>query len=137
MGLTTEQVVAKVRDVLVDALGADEEEVVPGARLVADLGAESIDFLDIVFRLEKAFGIKIEQGELIPDGVLNDPRFVEEGRVTDLGMAELRRRLPHADLEDFAASRRVEEFPDIFTMDTVVKFVVAKLAASGGAAAPA
>jgi acyl carrier protein len=127
MALTQEQVFAKVRQVLVDALGVDEEEVTPQSRLVADLGAESIDFLDIVFRLEKAFGIKIQQSELFPENVLSDPRYVVGGKVTDLGMAELRQRLPHSDLTAFDKSRSVQDFSNVFTVDAIVKFVRAKL----------
>jgi acyl carrier protein len=127
MAMTQEQVFAKVRQVLVDALGVDEEEVQPQSRLVADLGAESIDFLDIVFRLEKAFGIKIQQSELFPENVLNDPRYVVSGKVTDAGMAELRQRLPHSDLSAFDKSRSVQDFSNVFTTDAIVKFVQAKL----------
>lgn len=125
--MTNEEVFGKVQEVLVEALGVDDDEVTAEAKLVSDLGAESIDFLDIVFRLEKAFDIKIQQGEMIPDNVLNDPQYVQDGKVTDQGMTELRSRLPHADLEEFDASRAVDDFSDIFTVDTIVKFVEAKL----------
>ncbi|MEX2673259.1 MAG: acyl carrier protein, partial [Phycisphaeraceae bacterium] len=64
MAMTQDEVFEKVQEVLVDALGVDDDEVVADATLTGDLGAESIDFLDIVFRLEKAFDIKISQGEL-------------------------------------------------------------------------
>ena len=127
MPMTQDQVFAKVQQVLVDALGVDEEEVKPAARLVADLGAESIDFLDIVFRLEKAFGIKIQQSELFPENVLSDPRYVVGGKVTDAGMAELRQRLPHSDLNAFDKSRSVQDFSNVFTVDAIVKFVQSKL----------
>jgi acyl carrier protein len=127
MPLTDDEVFGKVRQVLVDALGVDEEEVVPAARLVADLGAESIDFLDIVFRLEKAFGIKIQQSELFPENVLSDPRYVVSGKVTDQGMAELRARLPHSDLTAFDKSRSVQEFSNVFTVDAITKFVRSKI----------
>jgi acyl carrier protein len=127
MPLTDDEVFGKVRQVLVDALGVDEEEVKPQARLVADLGAESIDFLDIVFRLEKAFGIKIQQSELFPENVLSDPRYVVGGKVTDQGMAELRTRLPHSDLTAFDKSRNVQEFSNVFTVDAIVKFVRSKI----------
>ncbi len=69
---TKEEVYDKIRTALVDALGVDEEDVTPEATLVGDLGAESIDFLDIVFRLEKAFDIKIPRGELFPEDILTD-----------------------------------------------------------------
>ena len=126
--LTEEQVFDKVREVLVDSLGLDEDEVVSEAKLAADLGAESIDFLDIVFRLEKSFGVKIEQSELFPDNVLNDPQYVTDGRVTDKGIEELKQRLPYAKLDEFESSRNVDEFPNIFTVDTIVRFAQAKLA---------
>lgn len=131
MTLSHDEIFAKVRTVLVDALGVDDDEVTPEARLVADLGAESIDFLDIVFRLEKAFAIKIDQGELFPENVLQDPQYVQDGKVTDKGMAELRQRMPHANLDTFDASRRVEDFGDIFTVKAVIKFVEGKLAKKG------
>ena len=127
MAMTQDEVFSKVQEVLEDALGVDEDEVTPEAKLVEDLGAESIDFLDIVFRLEKAFEIKIEQSELFPENVLNDPQYVQDGKVTDEGMAELRKRMPHADLSDFEASRDVEEFSNVFTVEAIVKFVQNKL----------
>ena len=127
MAMTYDEVYKKVETVLEDALGVDADEVSKDATLVGDLGAESIDFLDIVFRLEKAFGIKIDQAELFPDNVLNDPTYVQDGKVTDEGMATLRQRLPHANLDAFDQNRDVEEFPNVFTVDAVVKFVQNKL----------
>lgn len=121
--MTDDEVFEKVRTVLEDALGVDEDEVTKDATLVGDLGAESIDFLDIVFRLEKAFDIKIDQSELFPDNVLNDPAYVQDGKVTDEGLALLKERMPHANLEGFEGSRDVEEFPNVFTVDAVTKFV--------------
>lgn len=125
--MTYEEVFKKVGKVLEEALGVDEDEVTPEATLGGDLGAESIDYLDIVFRLEKAFGIKISQAELMADDVLSDPQYVQDGKVTDLGMSELRKQLPHADLDKFDASRQVDEFPNIFTVESMVKFVQTKL----------
>lgn len=127
MVMTQDEVFGKVQEVLVEALGVDDDEVVSSATLVGDLGAESIDFLDIVFRLEKAFGIKIDQSELFPDNVLNDANYVVDGKVTDKGMEELRQRLPHLDLGAFEDSRSVDDFSNIFTVDTIVKFVQMKL----------
>lgn len=122
-----DEIFSKVQEVLVDALGVDDDEVEMQAKLVEDLGAESIDFLDIVFRLEKTFGVKIEQSELFPDSVLNDPKYVQDGKVTDEGMAELRQRMPHAELDEFDASRSIEDFSNIFTVETIVKFMQTKL----------
>ena len=60
----------------------DEEDVTRDATLQGDLGAESIDFLDIVFRLERNFGIKIPRGELFPENVVADPEMIA-GRQAD------------------------------------------------------
>ena len=127
--MTQDEVFAKVQEVLVDALGVDDDEVTGSATLTGDLGAESIDFLDIVFRLEKEFSIKISQGELFPDNVLQDPEYVVDGKVTEKGVAELKARMPHADFGDFASDPDVNKVGEIFTVDAVVKFVQAKLEA--------
>ena len=126
--MANEEIFSKIQEVLVDALAVDDDEVTSEATLTEDLGAESIDFLDIVFRLEKAFDIKIDQGELFPSNVLEDENYVQDGKVTDAGMEELKKRMPHADLTEFDASRDVEEFSNIFTVDTIVKFIEGKLA---------
>ncbi|MEX2216241.1 MAG: acyl carrier protein [Phycisphaeraceae bacterium] len=127
MAMTQDEVFGKVQGVLVDALGVDDEDVTPQAKLVRDLGAESIDFLDIVFRLEKAFSIKIDQKEMFPENVLQDPSYVKEGLVTDDGMKVLSERLPHVNLAEFDKSRVVEEFSNVFTVEAIVKFVQIKL----------
>ena len=97
MPLTEDEVFEKVREALMDALGVDEDEVSTEATLVGDLGAESIDFLDIVFKLEKAFDITIPREELSPEDILTNSQYVQDGVVTDDGMAELKRRMPWAD----------------------------------------
>jgi acyl carrier protein len=126
--MTREQIFDKVRDVLVDALAVDEDEVSASASLVKDLGAESIDFLDIVFKLEQAFGFKIQQGELFPEGVTQDPKYVKDGRVTPEGLIGLKQRLPHVDFSTFEKDPTVSKVAHVFTVDTLVKFVEGKLA---------
>src|SRR5689334_7091271 len=112
-----EEIYSKVSATLVEALNVDEEEIKPTATLQGDLGAESIDFLDIVFRLEREFGIKIPRGELFPESIFQgDPEFVQDGRVTDKGMAELRARMPYADLDGFDHDRRLAAVPELFTV---------------------
>src|SRR5574339_738768 len=96
--LTKDEIFDKVRTALVDALGVDEDEVTPEATLVGDLGAESIDFLDIVFRLEKAFDIKIPRGELFPEDILTNTEYVEDGKVNSAGLSKLKERMPFVDL---------------------------------------
>lgn len=130
--MTRDEVFEKVRDVLVDALSVDEDEVRPDAALTTDLGAESIDFLDIVFKLEQTFGFKIGQGELFPENVAQDPTYVKDGRVTAEGIAALKARLPHADFSAFERDPQVSKVGNIFTVNAVVNFVERKLA---GAAA--
>jgi acyl carrier protein len=118
----------KVASVLAGALGVDEGDVIPSATLQGDLGAESIDFLDIVFRLEREFGIKIPHGELFPDSIFGGQAdLVHEGRVTDRGMAELRSRMPYADLDAFERGRRLGAVADLFTVELVVRYVRWKL----------
>jgi acyl carrier protein len=130
----SEGIHGKVARVLIEALNVDEDEVTPAATLQGDLGAESIDFLDIVFRLEREFGIKVPRGELFPDSVFQGhPDFVREGKVTDKGMDELRSRMPYADLGGFAHDRRLSAVPDLFTY-LVARYIAWKLgqgAASG------
>lgn len=125
--MTQDEVFEKVQEVLVDALGVDDDEVTMEAKLTSDLGAESIDFLDIVFRLEKAFDIKIPQGELFPDNVLQDPEYVQEGKVTDKGMEVLKERMAHVDFTEFEKDPQIEKFGDIFTVEVIVKFVESKV----------
>jgi acyl carrier protein len=123
-----DEILAKVQETLVDALGVDDDEVTPEATLVGDLGAESIDFLDIVFRLEKNFDVKIPRGELFPENLASaDSNFVKDGVVTEEGLTELRARMPHADVESFAEDPKVENIQDMFTVQMVVNFIDAKL----------
>ena len=127
MAMTEEEVLGKVTEALVDALGVDDDEVTREAKIAADLGAESIDFLDITFRLEKAFDIKIPRGELIPDNLLNDPQYVKDGKLTDKGMAEFKARMPHADLGEFEQDPDVSKIMDLFSVQTIVNYVVTKV----------
>jgi acyl carrier protein len=125
--MTRDEILAKVTEVLEDALGVDEEDVTMQATLIGDLEAESIDFLDIVFRLEKAFDIKIEQGELFPENVAQNPEYVQDGKVTQKGIDALKEKLPHADFSEFEKDPDVSKVGDIFTVETIVNFVERKL----------
>jgi acyl carrier protein len=117
-----------VASVLAEALGVDEDDVIPSATLQGDLGAESIDFLDIVLRREREFGIKIPRGELFPDSIFGDhPEFVREGRITDRGIVELRLRMPYADMTDLERDRRLSSVADLFTVGLVIRYVEWKL----------
>jgi len=128
MAVAGDEVFEQVREVLVDALGVDEEEVVAGASLMGDLGAESIDFLDIVFRLEKQFEIKIPREELFPiETMMNNPEFVNNGRLTEKGLAELKAKMPHTDLSQFEQNPDINKLGDFFTVDSIVNYVAGKL----------
>ena len=128
---TKDEVFEKVQTALVDALGVDEEEVAPGARLVGDLGAESIDFLDIVFRLEKAFDIKIPRGELFPEDILTNAQFVHNGRLTPEGLKQLKERMPFADLIAFSANPAVQDFGNLLTVQDMCRYVESKVGVVG------
>jgi acyl carrier protein len=125
-----DEVFSKVREALVEALGVDEEDVTPEATLRGDLDAESIDFLDIVFRLEKAFDIKIERGELIPMDVLENTDYVADGKVNPAGIAALKKRMPFADLSKFEKDPNVQNLAEQLTVQDMCNFVEHKLKAS-------
>jgi acyl carrier protein len=124
-----DEIYARVRDALVEALGVDEEEVTPEATLMGDLEAESIDFLDIVFRLEKSFDIKIERGELAPEDILTSTEYVQDGKVNAQGIAKLKERMPFADLSRFESDPKVQNLGQQLTVTDMCRFVEYKLSA--------
>ena len=127
---TQEEIFSKVQEALVDALGVEDEEVKPEATLQGDLDAESIDFLDIVFRLEKAFGIKIERGELFPEDILTNTDYVDDGKVNAAGIAKLKQRMPFADLTAFIANPAVQDFGNLLTVEDMCRYVETKVGAT-------
>lgn len=127
MALSDEEIFNKVQESLVDALGVDDDEVTTEATLVGDLGAESIDFLDIVFKLEKSFEINIPREELSPEDILTNSQYVQDGLVTADGMAELKRRMPWANLADFEKNPRVQDFGNLLTVGDLCRYVGTKV----------
>jgi acyl carrier protein len=128
MAMDRVEIIQKVKEVLVDALGVDDDEVTAEATLMGDLGAESIDFLDIVFRLEKAFGIKIPREELFPaENLMNNSEFVQNGKLTEKGLSELREKMPHTDISGFVDDPDINKLGDLFTVDAIVNYVEGKL----------
>lgn len=132
--MTREEIFESVRKVLEEALGVDEDEVTPEASLTGDLEAESIDFLDIVFRLERTFAtpersFKIEQGELFPENLMENPEWISDSKFTEAGMAMLRQRMPHVDFSAFESDRDVNKVAELITVQSIVDFVDRKLAA--------
>ena len=127
-----EEIYQKVSATLVEALNVEEEEITPASTLQGDLGAESIDFLDIVFRLEREFGIKIPRGELFPEAIFQgDPEFVQNGKVTDKGLSELRARMPFADLSKFEKNPELAGISDLFTVEMIARYIQGKLGSNG------
>ena len=134
VAVTREQIFENIRQVLEEALGADEEDITLDATLTGDLEAESIDFLDIVFRLEKKFStparpFKISQGELFPENLMENPAWVSNGRFTDEGMGMLKQRMPHVDFSRFENDRDVNKVGELITVKSLVDFVERKLKA--------
>ena len=128
------EVYARVTKVLVEALGVEEDEVNPSATLQGDLGAESIDFLDMMFRLEREFTIKVRRGEFFSEAVFQgDADIVRDGKVTDEGLATLGSQMPFADLRDLERDRRLNRIDDLFTVDLLSRFIAWKLSGSGEA----
>ncbi|MCM8775600.1 MAG: acyl carrier protein [Candidatus Omnitrophica bacterium] len=123
-----EEVYEKIKDILASALGRDPEEICPEASLTRDLGAESIDFIDIIFRLEKSFDIKIPSGELFPGNILNQEAYVKEGRVTPEGLAMLKAKLPYLDIETFSSDPEVSKLAEYFTVQMIVSYIQDRLA---------
>ena len=129
--MTTDEIFTKVQETLIDALGVDDDEVTPESTLAGDLGAESIDFLDIVFRLEKNFDIKIPKGELFPESLTSsNPEYVDDGTLTEQGLAAIREQLPFADVDRFAADPQVSHIQDLFTVQMLVNYLDAKMGAA-------
>ena len=131
MAMSRDEIFREVQEVMVDALGLDDDEVTAEATLMGDLGAESIDFLDIVFRLEKAFGIKIPREELFPvENMMSNPEFVDNGKLTEKGLAELKKAVPHTDFAEFENDPDINKLGDLFTVNSVVNYVETKLNAA-------
>jgi len=124
-----EDVFEGVREQLVEALAVEDDQVVPEATLMGDLGAESIDLLDIVYRLEKTFSIKIERGELVPDDIVNDTqgKYVIDGSLTALGLDEIKKRIPFADLGALEKNPVVQNLATVLTVKDMCHLVEQKL----------
>lgn len=132
MVMSYDEILVKIQEIVSEALGIDPEEATADARLTEDLGAESLDYLDMAFHLEKAFGITIDSNELLLTNILPNVQFVREGRITDAGMDELHRRLPDVNLNVLDQSRDPSDMVGVFTVDALARFVRAKLEQNRG-----
>lgn len=121
------EIFQKVQENLSQALGIEKDEIHPESSLVRDLGAESIDFIDILFRLEKAFDIKIPNGELFPGNIFADERFVSQGRVTEAGLQELKAKVPYLDIDAFSKDPQVSKLGDYFTVQMILNYLKDRL----------
>ena len=121
-----DKVYPTVAATVADALGCDEDEVTPQASLIEDLNAESIDFLDIVFRLEREFKIKIPRGKIVENarGSLTEAEFEQNGIVTEAGFKQLRAYLSEVPADRFKTPTKVKDIPRLFTVETFCKLVV-------------
>jgi acyl carrier protein len=113
----------KIQEILAAALGVDESEVQPEASLTEDLGAESIDFIDIIFRLEKGFDIKIPSDELFPANMFTDGRLVQDGVVTPEGIEELKAKVPYMDVEAFSKDPQISKLSEQFTVKMILDYI--------------
>ena len=142
--ITKEEILAvypKVAETMADALGCDVEQVTLNVPLIEGLEAESIDFLDIVFRLERAFKVKIPRGKIVEEarGDLPEAEFDRNGYVTEVGLQRLRDFLIEVPADRFRTPMKVADIPRLFTPETFCKVVIrAQRAAQGaGTGAPA
>ena len=124
--MNVESVYPKVKEIIADVLVIDEDDVSLTSRLIVDLGAESIDFLDLVFQLEKEFGIKIPRGQLEKSarGDLTDEEFEKGGVLTEKGMMALKHYLSEVPADYFKPSMKLNEIPMLFTVGTFCKLIV-------------
>lgn len=125
-----------VAETMADALGCDVEDIKIDVSLIEGLDAESIDFLDMVFRLERAFKIKIPRGKIVENarGTLSEAEFEQKGLVTDVGLAQLRSYLSEVPADRFKPSMKVKDIPRLFTPETFCKLVITAQREAGAAA---
>jgi acyl carrier protein len=124
-----QEIISKVRKCVATALGRDEDEVQLESVLSRDLEAESIDYLDITFQLEREFGISIQKDELFPQKIFQDESLVKDGIVTEKGLAYLQEKMPYVELDSFREDPKVTKVPELFTVNLLVNFVKSKVAA--------
>ena len=115
-----------IAETMADALGCDVDDIKLDVSLIEGLDAESIDFLDLVFRLERAFKIKIPRGKIVENarGALSEAEFEQNGLVTDAGLAQLRAYLSEVPAERFKTPTKVKDIPRLFTPETFCKLVI-------------
>ena len=129
IAVTQDEIMAvypKVAETMADALGCDVDDIKPDVSLIEGLDAESIDFLDMVFRLERAFKVKIPRGKIVENarGDLPESEFEQNGIVTEKGLAQLKEYLSEVPADRFKTPMKVADIPRLFTPTTFCKLVV-------------
>jgi len=127
--MNQQEINQKVNSVVASALGLEDDEITATSHLINDLGAESIDFLDITFRLEREFGIKIPRDELFPETVFREnPEYIKDGKITDEGISKLKDALPYAnEFENVEEKRTVDSVKQLFTVGLIYNYIDWKL----------
>jgi acyl carrier protein len=133
MAPSSEDINSQIVEILESTLFPDEgDPIVPGTTLLGDLGAESIDFLDIMHQMEKTFKLTLSRDDFWPDDILSSEELVEDGYVTAAGVAALKERMPYADLSGFEQDPSLKRFGDLLTVGDLCKMVEHKLAGAAG-----
>jgi acyl carrier protein len=128
-----EEIFGTVQTAVVDALGVDEDEVTPEATLLDELGAESIDLLDILFRLERKLGVKIQAADLaayVQGGIADDEFGDDNGIITERGLAHLKTVMPQINEDELRGSFQAEKVMSLFTVDNLTDLVMSRVGAS-------
>lgn len=123
--MTIEEIYPRVANILSDVLDSDEGEIKLNSYLIHDLNAESIDFLDIMFRLEREFKVKIPRGQIEKEvrGSLPEEEFEQKGLITPEGLKVLKSYLSEVPEDAFKPNFKVSEIPTLFTVETLCKLV--------------
>jgi acyl carrier protein len=127
--MNTDSIYPKVREIVADVLAIEEAEIERDGSLIDDYGAESIDFLDLVYRLEREFKVKIPRGQIEEDvrAAMGNADFERDGRVTDEGLVQLRQYLSEVPEERFQPNMPVNLIPTLFTAETFCNVVLRAL----------
>jgi acyl carrier protein len=138
--LSRDEIYSRVAATLMESLHVEKGHIRPSSSLQGDLGAESLDLLDLVFQLEKEFGIRVSADELFPDTIFHgnprfvrNPDFVQNDKVTQRGLEELRLRMPFAELRKFEKNPQLSAIGDLFTVEMIVGYIHRKLAETSAA----
>src|SRR6516164_2506726 len=126
--MSDDDIESRVCAMVAEALALPPERVRPDANLFDELGAESLDFLDIVFKLERGFGIQITRGEMeaAARGDMSDEEFAPGGVISEAGLARLRQLMPEA-ADRIRSGLRPMQILSLFSVRTFVNIVTAKL----------